>query len=259
MDRQYFDLPLKCPVCDFDLTDEGSLLYCRNTYCFAKHIGSIKAWISKLGLLYWGDSLVDALVASNKISRAADLYDLSIADIAYASSGVKFASKCHAVLHDNKRMSFATFLSALNIPNLGIATANDLVASGLNTLDVLLTCDVSALCKVNNVGARTAESFIKYFKEFENDIRAVYSKVEIIDVLGRLSGKSFCVTGATKLPRKAIHKMVQDHGGLVKESVSNDLSYLISNQESTSSKSVKALKHGVKVITEGEFLTMVDV
>jgi len=78
---------------------------------------------------------------------------------------------------------------------------------------------------------------------------------------GKLVGKSFCITGSTKVPRKALQKIVVDNGGIVKESVVSGLSFLITNEDLssfTSDKVKKAQKYNTSVISEADFLRMVD-
>jgi DNA ligase (NAD+) len=223
--------------------------------------GAIKHWIDHLGILNWGDALIDSLTSSDltSVSRVADIYDLTVDQIALHCSGIKFASKCYGTLHSSKRLTLIKFLSGLNIPNLGTSTATDMVLHGAKDLDIILSLSVDDLEKIPNIGLKTAQSIFDHLAEQSESIRLLASKLEILDAdNGRLSGKSFCVTGSTQMPRKFLHTTILNNGGIVKDSVTSGLSYLISNESSNSSKSLKARKYSVPVITESDFLKMVE-
>jgi DNA ligase (NAD+) len=259
----YFQAPDFCPACSHPLTEDGSFLFCRNLLCGAKSTGNVKVWVSRLGLLHWGDAIIENLTRGDEapVKELADLYDLSLEDLAVASSGLKMAKKCHDTLHSAKEMTFETFLSSLNISNLGISTATDLVQNGICDVDMFCSVDIPGLENIPNIGKKSAESIYNQKFSRQEEIRNLASRVTIKRSTGGvLSGKSFCITGSTTIPRKALQKKISDNGGIVKESVVSGLSYLITNEDRstfTSDKIKKAQKYGVTVITEVEFTGMV--
>lgn len=255
-----FSVPESCPKCGHTLVDEGSFLYCYNKNCPARASGSISTWIDRLGLLYWGDALVSSLTSGDTppVSSVADLYKLTVEDISRHTSGLKYAQKCYDVLHSNKSVKLELVLSALNIPNLGISTATDLVYNGFDTISKLLGAKSTDFCAVPNIGSKTAESIVDGLAEKAQSLLELNNVISIeAPRSGRLSGRSFCITGATELPRKALQKQILDHGGIVKESVVSGLSYLISNESSSSSKSMKAAKFGIPIITESQLKDLI--
>jgi len=77
-------------------------------------------------------------------------------------------------------------------------------------------------------------------------------------IVGTLTGKSICFTGAMKNKRPVLEKMASEAGGDVKSSVGKGLTYLvIADPNSTSSKAVAARKLGTKLISEDDFLELV--
>jgi DNA ligase (NAD+) len=85
---------------------------------------------------------------------------------------------------------------------------------------------------------------------------------EVLDLkkpaAGPLSGKTFCITGATSKPRKAVEKIIMDAGGVAKGSVGAGLSFLVTNDPDTGSSKMKsAKKHGVEVISEADLYRMI--
>lgn len=250
---ELFPIPSFCPICSGNLTEEGQFLYCRSRSCPVQISGSVKVWIKRLGLLHWGDALVDALTdpVSPRVKTLADLYGLSVDDIAECCSGTKFAQKCWDVLHSNKKITVELLLASMNIPNLAVATATDIVSAGHDTVDKIVSLTYEDLLKVQNVGEKTARQIADGLEDRKDAILALSKVLDITVSVGPLSGKSFCITGATSKPRKALEKEIMDRGGVVKSSVGAGLSFLVTNDaDTTSSKMKNAKKHGTTVISE---------
>lgn len=249
---EFFTIPDMCPVCSGPLSEEGQFLYCRSRSCPVQLSGSVKVWIKRLGLLHWGDALVDALTnpENSKVSSLADLYRLSVDDIAACSSGNKFAQKCWDVLHSNKKITIELLLASLNIPNLAVATATDIVQAGYSTVDKLLSMSYEDLLKVPNVGEKTARQIYDGIQDRRDAITELSLVLEIIKPnTGPLSGIRICITGDLWAPRPAVHKMILTAGGIVKTSITKDLDFLVADDtQSGTSKLTKAAKLGIAII-----------
>lgn len=259
--REYFQIPTNCPECGFLLSEEGQFLYCRSKSCPVNLTGSLKVWVKRLGLLQWGDALIESITDPNKphVSSIADVYDLSIDDLALHCSGVKVAKKVYDVLHANKTISLDLFFAALNIPNFGLTTATGMVESGCDSVDKVLSLSVEDLTKIRDIGKKTADSIYVGLQEKRELILALSSKLTLTTKSGPLKGCSVCITGTTAIPRKALEKKVSDFGGSVKSSVGNGLTYLITNDPTSGSSKMKnAQKYGTKIISEAEFLQLVS-
>lgn len=256
-----FPIPDSCPVCGGPAAEEGDFLYCRNRGCPAKLAGSVKVWVRQLGLLHWGDAVIDALTDPDnpKISSIADLYRLGQDDLAECCSGVKVAGKLLQSLHGNKRVSLETVLSGLNVPNLGISTATDIVRSGFDTPEKIVALTYEGLLKVPNVGEITARQVYDGIQERRALILDLASVLDVSQPeVGPLTGKIFCITGELSRPRKAVEKAIVDAGGTVKGSVGSGTSFLVTNFPDTGSSKMKsARKHGVPVIDEASLMGMV--
>jgi len=260
---ELFRIPESCPVCGHPTSLEGDFLFCRNRACPAKLMGSIQVWVKQLGLLHWGDALIEALTNPDnpKIESVADLYRLSVEDIATCCSGMKVAQKCYDILHENKEIALELLLASLNIPNFGLATATDVIQAGFNTVDKIVSMTYNDLLKVPNIGEKTAEQVIQGLilrLELIKDLEQVLN-IKKPQSGGSLQGKSFCITGELSKPRKAVEKMILDAGGLAKSSVTKTLSYLVTNDSATTSgKMKKAQKYGVSVINEQDLYNLLD-
>ena len=253
---ELFPVPPHCPVCGGPSSEEGDFLYCRNRACPVQLSGSVRVWVKRLGLLHWGDALIDRLTdpANPRISSVADLYRLSVEDISECSSGLKFAQKCHDVLHSNKSVTLELLIASLNIPNLAVATATDIVRAGHDTVEKVLALTRDDLLKVPNVGEVTAGQVLEGLSSKRQemvDLAAVLSVSQPVG--GVLTGKSFCITGATSKPRKSIEKMIMDCGGTAKGSVGAGTSFLVTNDPDTGTSKMKSAKrHNVAVISEAD-------
>lgn len=251
-----FQIPNLCPACSGPTSLEGDFLYCRSKTCPARLSGAVRVWIRNLGILYWGDALIDALTDPDnlRIQSVADLYRLDIDDLVECTSGKKMARKCHDVLHANKSLPLELLLASLNIPNFGTSTATDLVQAGFDTVEKVLRASYDDLKEVPNIGPKTARQ-IQEGLVARRDL--IMELSDILDVRapsgGPLQGKTVCITGDLSVPRKAMEKMIMDAGGAPKGSVSKTTSYLVTNDPATgSNKLQKAKKHGVPVIDEAE-------
>lgn len=260
MDREFYEVPEYCPDCSSRTVIDGQFLYCKSKACPSKLSGTVRVWVARLGLLHWGDALIDKLTDLDEVDSISDLYKLSVKDISGCCSGMKVATKCYTQLHSQKSIPLQLMLSALNIQNLGIATATDIVGYGLNTVDKILAVTAEELENVPNVGAITAVKIVEGIGDRKDTILNLNEILDIVDPEGKvLSGLSFCITGNLSKPRKAVEKSIMDAGGTVKTSVGSGLSYLITNNPGTSSsKMKKAQKLGVKVVSEVDLFKMFD-
>lgn len=250
-----FPIPGFCSVCSAPSVEDGDFLFCRSKSCPAKLAGAVKVWVRNLGLLHWGDALIDSLTDPDQpaIGSVADLYRLSVDAIAERCSGTKFAQKCHDTLHGNKSLPLDLVIASLNIPNFGLSTASDVVGFGIDTVDKVLAATVKDFEKAPNVGEKTAACI---FEGIQSKREVLLDLVQVLNIrgpvaAGPLRGMTVCITGELSRPRKAVEKAIMDAGGSPKSSVSKDTTYLVTNfPDSGSSKMKSAKKYGVKVIDE---------
>lgn len=225
--------------------------------------GAVKVWVDRLGLLHWGDALIESLTDPDNphaIQCIGDLYRMSIADIQEHCSGPKMAKKCWQTLHDSMSVPLEVVLAGMNISNLGLATATDIVRAGHDTVDKVLALTVEQLQEVPNVGEITA-SQIRSGLDARHD--TLLDLAAVLDIKsarsGPLSGKKICITGDVWAPRKAVQKMVNAAGGQAVDSVSKDTAFLVCDDPaSTSSKSKRAAAYGIPTISGADLKRILD-
>jgi DNA ligase (NAD+) len=254
--------PTVCPSCGGVLIMVGENLTCTNSdTCPAQVVGRVKNWINELNLLEWGDTLVERLVETNKVTTVADLYKLTVDDIAGIDRmGKKSAQKCYDILWQNNEITLDIFIGALSIPMIGSTTIRQIMNAGCDTLDKFGQLQAQHFEMVPGVGPSKAESLaggLRHYQQVILDLLNNGVKIKA-KVIGKLTGKSICFTGSMKNKRPFLEKMAADAGGDVKSSVGKGLTYLvIADPNSTSSKAVAARKLGTTLISEDDFLNMV--
>lgn len=255
--------PKHCPECGGAVRMDGENLVCTNTeHCRAQIIGRIKNWIKELNLLEWGDSLVEKLVDAKKVKTVADLYKLEADDIANLDRlGDKTAKKVLEILWANKKVGLEVFLGALSIPMIGQSTIKSIMGAGCDDLTKFGQLGAVEFEQVPGVGPTKAKFLADGLKHNQKLILALLANgVEIkAKVVGAMTGTSVCFTGAMKTKRPVLEKMAAEAGADVKGSVGKGLTYLvIADPASTSSKAQAARKLGTSLISEEDFLKLVE-
>lgn len=254
--------PKGCPVCKAPLALEGEYLMCRNDgACRALIEGRIQNWIDAIGALEWGDKLIEQLVEAGHVREPADLYRLTVKEIAdLERRGEKIAKKCLDQLASRLPLTLPVFLAALGIENFAIQTARLLDSAGYNTIDKLLAASEADLASIAGLGPVKAAGIVRGLKKREAEIKRLLAAGIVPvspDNAGPLAGVTFAFTGSAVRPRGELTNMVESNGGRVLSSVTKELNYLvIADPQSTSSKAVKARQYGTKLITEDDLVAL---
>jgi DNA ligase (NAD+) len=262
--------PTICPRCAQGIAMEGEYLVCRNALCPALVEGRIHNWIEAIGALEWGDKLVAEVVATGLVREPADLYRLSVDDLAKLEKGgekavklgKKVAEKCLAELTSRLPVTLPVFLAGLGIEGFAIQTARLLFAAGYTTLDEVLAATEAELAEVNGLGEIKARNIVKGLGARREEIGRLLA-AGIVPVTpeqaGPLAGLTFCFTGAAERPRAELVRIVEGAGGRVLSSVTKELRFLvIADVTSTSTKAAKARKLGTQLITEDDLVAMAN-
>lgn len=252
-------IPDLCPVCSAKLITTGEYLQCPNVDgCSSQISGRIKNWIKELNILEWGNKLINRLVETGKVTTIADLYKLTVDDLASIDRmGKKSAQKCYDILWQNNEISLDVFLGALSIPMIGSTTIRQIMSAGCDTLTKFGQLKASHFEMVPGVGPTKAESIANGLVQNQQLILDILDNGVKIKarVVGKLSGCKIAITGSTKTKRADLEKFIVDNGGENKSSVSKGTTHLvIADINSTSSKAVSARKLGIKLIDEDNLL-----
>ncbi|MBR0545874.1 MAG: NAD-dependent DNA ligase LigA [Treponema sp.] len=263
--------PDKCECCGSKLIDNGSRLYCPNKKCSKRILHQLLKWVQVADIRDLGETLVTQLFEKGKVQSISDLYKLSAEDLTpfflneeslAAEKKSLGAEKVAASIQNHRKMSLAVFVAGFDIEGIGETTVEKLVAAGFNTLNALLNMTVEQASAVYGFAEILAKTAVDGLNENALEMRFLAENfVEIVqDSVGKLVGKSFCFTGELhSMKRNDAEALVKANGGTCKSSVTKDLSYLVTNDVSSgSSKNQKAVKFGIPVINEEQFIKMLE-
>lgn len=266
-----FEIPTQCPVCETQLeTREGEVnLYCPNSmFCPAQLKAKIEYWVSKeaMDIDFVGPSIIEQLFNKNMIKSAADLYSLSQQDFMQLDLiQEKSAFNIYHSIQASTNRPLARFLAALSIRNVGKETAQ-IIASHFMTLENIASANEEELAKVEGVGEKIAKNIYDFFHnesslKFLNELKqnGVEPTSEIFEAKSDVfAGKTFVLTGTLQsLKRDEASEKIKLLGGKTASSVSKNTSFVVAG-ESAGSKLTKAQNLGVIILTEDDFLSMLN-
>jgi DNA ligase (NAD+) len=212
-----------------------------------------------------GSAIVDALIEKGLLRSPADIYSLTLDDLkSLWQKGDIAAKKLLQSIENSKKQDLSRLIFALGIRQVGSKTGK-VLATRFGTLDNLSSATVEELTQVQDVGEVTAKSIADWFAmDQSRDMIAKLKSVgvnmsctiEVVD--DRFSGKTFVLTGAlTMFTREEATAQIERFGGKAAGSVSKKTSYVVVG-ENAGSKERKARELGIPILTEEEFLIMIQ-
>ncbi len=272
IDSTPVEIPSECPVCHSRLIKPESevAIYCENSKCPAQIKGRIIHFASKgaMDIEGLGEAIIDQFVDLGYLNSYADIYSLFEYEFELKSLegfGEKSIEKLLASIENSKAQPFYRVLFALGIRFVGSGVARKL-ANGFGSIDELINATAEELEELDEIGPRISNSVIRFLHDTVN--------LELINRLKKaglkfktdktpqfeqkLSGNTFVLTGTLeKMTRKEAEERIISLGGKPTSSVSKKTSYLIVG-ENPGSKLEKAKKLGVKILTEDEFIKLIN-
>jgi len=261
--------PVRCPVCGEPLHKfEGEVaVRCINQGCPAIVLQSITHFASRkaMDIEGLGDETVKALLDAGLVTDTASIYELTTEKVAALErKGEKSAKKLIENIESSKQNELTRLIYGLGIRFVGERAAK-ILAAHFKSIDAVMDAKTEELVEINEIGPRVAESITFYFSVPANRERiekmkrlGVAPKHTAVATGDRLAGKTVVVTGTlTRFSRDEIHKIIEREGGKPSSSVSSKTSYVVAG-EAAGSKLEKATALGVPVLTEDEFLAMVE-
>ena len=267
-DAREFFMPERCPSCGepvFYDADEGAATRCTNSRCPAQLSRGIEHFASKdaMNIDGLGPQIVDALLKANLITDAADLYSLTVEQIAALERmGEKSAQNLVDAIARSKEAGLERLIYALGIRNVGEVAAEAL-AKRYGSLAACRKATVEELCEITDFGQITADCVVNFFSH-EGNV-ALCERLEAAGLLtlstakptdDLFAGLTFVLTGTlTTMTRDEAGDLIKDAGGKVSGSVSSKTAYVVAG-EAAGSKLTKAQALGVPVIDEEALLAM---
>lgn len=258
--------PEVCPACGTLLVESGALLYCPNENgCPPQITGRIEHFVSKdcMDIRGISEKSVAQLYEKLGVRSVTDLYFLKAEDVAglegYKDKKIEnFISS----VEKSKSVPLDRFINALGIENVGKKTARDL-ALRFKSISALMNADRETLLEIEDIGEIVADSIMSYFGKHGALIEkfreiGIDPKIERQDAAGVFSGKKFVLTGTLpSYTRAEATKLIESAGGEVMSSVSKETDFVLAG-DNAGSKLEKARQKGIKIISEKEFISLLN-
>lgn len=263
-----------CPECATELIRKAGEAqhFCPNeSGCPPQITGRIQHFISRkaLDIEGLGSETVELLYNEGLIKNYADLYTLTKDQLMpLERMAEKSAENLINGVAASVNIPFERVLFGLGIRYVGETVAKKL-AKAYKNIDALMVATANELEMVDEIGERIAESTVNFFSEEKNrdiinrlkeyGLQFSLTDEQLEGQTEKLKGQTFVVSGVfEKVSRTELKKNIEDNGGKVSSSISSKTSYVVAGANMGPSKKEKADKLGIPIISEDDFLTMIN-
>ena len=264
----------RCPECGAELVRyEGEAAwYCPNEAgCPPQIKGRIEHFVSRraMNISTLGPETIDDLYNRHLIQNIADLYDLNVDQLSgFNDNRIISARKTVQAIADSREVPFERVLFALGIRFVGETVAKTL-AQRFCDIDTLSRATLDELLSVNTIGQAIAESVIRWFADMDNifllerlrshGLQFKLSQERLAAQSDRLAGKTIVISGVFAHHSRDEYKaLIEQHGGKNTGSISAKTSFILAGENMGPAKLEKAQKLGVAIVSEDEFLQMIQ-
>ena len=264
-----YRLPERCPVCGarVERDEDGAAVRCTGAECPAQLLRYLEHFTSReaMDIDGVGPAVLRQMVDAGLVQTAADLYKLTAQDIAQLDRmGPKSAQNAVDAIEKSKQNDLSRLLCALGIRQIGAKAARTL-AQHFGSLDALERASVEELTAIDDIGEITARFLRDWLESPQSQdllrrLREAGVNMTCLEkpTDERFRGMTFVLTGSlTRFTRDEATAMIQSRGGKASGSVSKKTDYVVAG-EAAGSKLTKARELGVPVLTEEEFLAMLE-
>ena len=263
-----------CPECNSELvrTEGEANHYCPNFYgCPPQIIGRIQHFISRkaMDIEGLGGETVALLFNNGLVKDYADLYELTVEQILpLERMAQKSAENLVNGVQKSKEIPFERVLFAIGIRFVGETVAKKL-AKHYKNIDAIATASLMDLILVDEIGEKIAHSVIEFFKNHENvkiieRLRQYGVQLELVEkfnpnTTNKLEGKIFVISGVfSTFSRDDLKKAIEDNGGKLGSSISAKTDYVIAGENMGPAKLEKANQLKITIISENNFLKLIN-
>ena len=269
VDAVPYRFPEVCPECGAPVArdEDGAHIRCTGAECPAQLLRNLAHFASRdaMDIEGLGIAVVENLVKAELVKTPGDLYFLHEEDVAELERmGKKSAQNLLSAIEKSKSQDLSRLLFAFGIRQVG-QKAGKILAQRFGSLDNLQAATVEELTQVDDIGAITAQSIVDWFASPQSQHLIARLKEAGVNMQAeqkgedqRFAGKTFVLTGTLdRFTRAEATKMIEDRGGKAAGSVSKKTTYVVVG-EAAGSKLRKAQELGVPVLTQEEFLALME-
>lgn len=271
------EIPSLCPVCHQPTKilkeNDVKVLTCPNPECEAKHIKRLTLFVSRDAFNIEGlsEATLEKFVQKGFIQSLEDIFHLDRYKdeiIGMEGMGEKSYTNLMQAIEKSKKIPTARFIYSLGISGVGLSNAKLICRYFKDDIQAIMSASEEDMTAIEGIGPVIARNFEAFFsneksrKEADallNEIQL--EKEEISEDSKIFEGKTFVITGSVHhfSNRNELKSFIESKGGKVAGSVSSKTHYLINNDsESTSSKNKKARELGIPILTEDDFLKLLQ-
>lgn len=271
------DIPKVCPVCggktEIRQVSNAKALYCTNSTCQAKQIKAYSLFVSRDALNIEGlsEATLEKFISRGFIHEYADIFHLDRYQEEIQTMegfGEKSYSNLIASVEKARNTTLPRVIYSLGIANVGLANAK-MICREIG-YDPARAMDVTEeeLSAISGVGGVIARAYVDYFADtdhrqsFTNLLKELMIPDETEEIKEQtFTDLTFVITGNVEhfSNRSEVKELIESKGGKVTGSVTSKTSYLINNNAaSSSSKNKKARELGIPIISEEDFLKMLE-
>ena len=271
------EIPAACPVCHHPTKilkeNDVKVLTCPNPDCEAKHIKGLSLFVSRDAFNIEGlsEATLEKFVQKGFVHRLEDIFHLENYKeeiIAMEGMGEKSYNNLIRAVEKSRKIPTSRFVYSLGIANVGLSNAKLLCRYFKDNMEGLMEASAEEIGTIEGIGPVIARNVEEFFRDGEKRQRVerlmkevILEKEEISDEGKIFENMTFVITGSVHhfANRNEVKAVIEARGGKVAGSVSSKTSYLINNDsESASSKNKKARELGIPILTEDEFLKLLD-
>ena len=264
-----YEMPRVCPSCGSPAFREAgeAALRCLNPDCPAQRLRNLIHFTSRaaMDIEGLGEAVLEQLVEAGLLCHAYDLYALDFAAVAALDRlGEKSAENLRAALEKSKENDLYRVIYALGIRHIGEKAAK-LLADRFGNMEALMNATLDEVSSIDGFGGIMADSVCRFFAQessraFVEKLREAGVNMEnkTVRTDDRFAGKTFVLTGTLPtMGRAEASALIEQYGGKTSGSVSKKTDYVLAGEEA-GSKLTKAQSLGISIITEAEFLAMIE-
>lgn len=272
---QYLNIPSMCPICNSPTTikkdNVSEVLVCTNPNCHGKLLGRLNNFVSRRNMNIDGlsEATLEKFISLGYINDFKSIYQLSGHKkelMRLDGFGAKSIQKLLDNIEKSRDVKLESFLAALGIEGIGVAAAKTISKAFNGDIYAILDAYDQGYdwTQLDDFGAVMARNINDYFEENIGDVYNLALEMRFIKHECKqvednpFNGKTLCVTGKLNyFTRDSINAKISELGAKAAGSVSKKTDYVITNEQSGSSKYKKAVELGIAIITENEFLNMI--
>lgn len=272
LEEDEIPFPVNCPECNTKLIklESEANFFCTNTMnCRPQAIGKIQHFVSRkaMNIDGLGDETIKLLYDKHYLKDISDIYNLDYDMISKIEGHAKKSvENLKNGIEESKKKPFQKVLFGMGIRYVGESASKTLI-NQIKSIDELKKLDVEYLSSIDEIGDKTANSIVDFFKNDLNlDLvnRLIssglnFTQVDLVNSSHSLSNLIFVITGVFENhSREELKSLIEKNGGKISSSISSKTNYLLAGKNIGPSKFNKANELGVPVINEVSLIDLIS-